>query len=74
MDWVQAVTDLIGNLGVPVGMCIGCFWLLNKERADHKTEVDSLRETFSKSTDEIAKAITNNTIVMESIRDRLTHV
>lgn len=71
MEGVQAIVEIISNVGVPVGLLIGCFWLLNKEREDHKAEVDRLRETFDTSLKEIISAINNNTLVMQSIRDRL---
>lgn len=82
MDFVQMCAELISNVGVPVGLLIGCFWLLNKEREDHKAEaaaereahkaeIGELRDTFSRSMSDVITAINNNTLVMESIRERL---
>lgn len=81
---IKTISELISNVGVPVGLLIGCFWLLNKEREDHKAEaaaereahkqeIADLRDTFGKATSELTTAINNNTLVMQSIRDRISH-
>lgn len=71
MEVMQTIVEIISNVGVPVGLLIGCFWLLNKEREDHKDEVNKLRDQFADTTREIVNAINNNTLVMQSIRDKL---
>lgn len=80
---LELFTQVVSNLGVPVGLLIGCFWLLNKEREDHKAEVTAereahkaevkeLSESFANGTKEMITAINNNTLVMQSIRDKLS--
>lgn len=82
MDAINVIVEIINNVGVPVGLLIGCFWLLNKEREDHKIEVNAereahkteiyeLRDTFARTTSEMITAINNNTLVMQSIRDKI---
>lgn len=58
---MSAITTLIGSLGFPIAACIACFWMLNKEREEHKTEMQ-----------EVSKAITNNTIALNTLTERLT--
>lgn len=43
MEWLDAIVQIFSNLGVPVGCLVASFWLLNKERIDHKEEVTELR-------------------------------
>ena len=58
---LSAITTLIGSLGFPIAACIACFWMLNKEREEHKTEMQ-----------EVSKAIANNTIALNTLTERLT--
>ena len=58
---LSAITTLIGSLGFPIAACIACFWMLNKEREEHKAEMQ-----------EVSKAITNNTIALNTLTERLT--
>ena len=57
---IQAITSLIGSLGFPIAACIGCFSMLNKEREEHKTEMN-----------EVTKAIQNNTLALQALKDKL---
>lgn len=57
---IQAITTLIGSLGFPITACIACFWMLNKERDEHKSEMTKVTE-----------AINNNTIALEALKGRL---
>lgn len=59
---MDAIVSLFSNLAVPVACLIATFYLWNKEREDHKQE-----------TKEMTQAITNNTIVMQKIVDKLDH-
>lgn len=58
---MSAITTLIGSLGFPIAACIACFWMLNKEREEHKAEMQ-----------EVSKAISNNTIALNTLTERLT--
>ena len=57
---MSALTTLIGSLGFPIAACIGCFWMLNKEREEHKAEMQ-----------EVSKAINNNTLALNTLTERL---
>ena len=58
---LSAITTLIGSLGFPIAVCIACFWMLNKEREEHKTEMQKVTE-----------AITNNTIALNTLTERMS--
>ena len=57
---LSAITTLIGSLGFPIAACIACFWMLNKERDDHKAEMQKVTE-----------AINNNTLAVTMLTERL---
>lgn len=59
MDF-STVTQFVSTLGFPIAVCLICFWYINKREEQHKDEVT-----------ELAKAINNNTIVMQKLVDRL---
>lgn len=58
---VNAITQLISNIGFPVAVCLICFWYINKQSEEHKAEID-----------ELTKALNNNTLVMQRLADRLS--
>lgn len=57
---VTAIVQIVSNLGVPVAGLAAMFWMLNKEREDHKLESDKFVE-----------AINNNTVVMTKLVERM---
>lgn len=57
---LSAITTLIGSLGFPIAACIACFWMLNKEREEHKAEMQKVTE-----------AITNNTMALNTLTERI---
>lgn len=57
---IQAITTLIGSLGFPIAACIACFYMLNKEREEHKNEMAKVTE-----------AINNNTLALEALKGKL---
>lgn len=57
---VSIITQIVSNLGVPVACLVAMFWLMNKEREDHRNESEKFIE-----------AINNNTVVMTQIAERL---
>lgn len=57
---MEEIVALFSNLAVPVACLVATFYLWNKEREDHKQEQKELTE-----------AITNNTLVMQKICDKL---
>ena len=57
---ITTVTQFISTLGFPIAVCLICFWYINKREEQHKEEVT-----------ELAKAINNNTLVMQKLYDKL---
>ena len=54
------VSQIISTLGLPIAVCLICFWYINKREEQHKEEVNKLSE-----------AVHNNTLVMQKLVDRL---
>ena len=42
----QSISNLITSVGFPIFACIAIFYMLNKEREDHKNEVNSLKNVI----------------------------
>lgn len=59
---VATITQLIGSLGFPVACVIAMFWFWNKEREDHKMEMQKMTE-----------ALNNNTFALVKIETVLDH-
>lgn len=57
---INAIVGFISQLGVPVALLIAMFWLLDKERSDHKEEMKNL-----------TTAINNNTIALTKLIERM---
>lgn len=57
---VSSIAQFVSTLGFPIAVCLLCFWYINKREEQHKEEVT-----------ELAKAINNNTLVMQKLVDRL---
>ena len=55
---VGAVQTIISNLGFPIACVIAMFWMMNKEREDHKEEMQKVTE-----------ALNNNTLALTALRD-----
>lgn len=51
---VQSITTIISTIGFPIAACIAIFYMLNKEREDHKAEVDSLKGILTEVKETIA--------------------
>lgn len=55
-----ALQTLISNLGFPIACVIAMFYMWNKEREDHKAEMQ-----------EVTKAVENNTIAVTKLVEKL---
>ena len=55
-----AIQTLISNLGFPIACVIAMFWMMNKEREDHKEEMQKVTE-----------ALNNNTLALTELRDMM---
>ena len=58
---VGTVQSLIGSLGFPIACVIAMFYMWNKEREDHKSEMQ-----------EVTKAIENNTLALTALAAKLS--
>lgn len=52
---VTVLTQLIGSLGFPIACVIAMFWMWNKEREDHKSEINSVRTALENNTQALIK-------------------
>lgn len=57
---LSEVVNLISNLGFPIACVVALFWLLNKQREEHKEESAKFTE-----------AINNNTLAITKLVDKL---
>lgn len=57
---VDVITNLIGTLGFPIACVIAMFYMWNKEREEHKNEMNTITE-----------ALNNNTLVIQKLVDSL---
>lgn len=44
---ISEITTIISTIGFPIAACIAIFYMMNKEREDHKNEVDDLKGVIS---------------------------
>lgn len=59
---VGVIQQLIGSLGFPIACVIAMFYMWNKERDDHKTEMSNM-----------TTALNNNTQALIRIEEFLKH-
>lgn len=52
---VGVLQQLIGSLGFPIACVIAMFWMWNKEREDHKTEMAKMTEALNNNTQALIK-------------------
>ena len=57
---LNLIGSFISSYGFPIVMCLIMFWYMNKERDDHKQEMDA-----------VTNALNNNTAVLEVIKEKL---
>ena len=58
---IGAIQGLISDLGFPIACVIAMFWMMNKEREDHKEEMKKVTE-----------ALNNNTLALTELRDMIS--
>lgn len=64
---MENISQLISNLGFPIACVIAMFYMWNKEREEHKTEIEQLRATIS----QVEISIVNNTNALSKLVDKL---
>ena len=52
---ISIITQLIGSLGFPIACVVAMFYYWNKEREDHKSEIDSIRAALENNTQALIK-------------------
>ena len=56
-----AIQTIISNLGFPISCAVAMFWMMNKERENHKEEMQKVTE-----------ALNNNTLALTELRDMIS--
>ena len=52
---VSLMTQLITNMGFPIACVIALFWSWNKEREDHKAELEQITTALNNNTQALIK-------------------
>lgn len=60
---MDAIVTLISNVGFPIGICIALMWYIKDLGEKHKVE-----------TSEFTEALNRNTLVLQSLADKLDEV
>ena len=68
---VEAIVDLIGNLGFPIAMSILLIWVLYKQSEEAKKADIRWQDLLSTSTREWQTVINNNTLAMNKMLSKL---
>ncbi len=51
---VSTITSLISSIGFPIAACCAIFYMMNKEREDHKNEITTLKDVISNINETLA--------------------
>ena len=57
------IIQTISQVGFPIAMCIAMMWYIKEQAKDHKEE-----------TRQFTEALNNNTIALETLKDKLDEV
>lgn len=57
---IQDIVTAISTVGFPIVMCAALFWYMIQQREAHKSEMQ-----------ELTNAVTNNTLVIQKLIDKL---
>lgn len=52
---INVLTQLISTVGFPIACVIAMFYMWNKEREDHKSEIDQVRAALENNTQALIK-------------------
>ena len=58
---IGTIQGLVSNMGFPITCVIAMFWMMNKERENHKEEMQKVTE-----------ALNNNTLALTELRDMIS--
>lgn len=65
---MQEIISIINSVGFPIGVCLVCFWYINKRETSHEDERAMLTEIVQNNTEaliRIADALNMQQIVQE---------
>lgn len=51
---VSNIASLISTIGFPIAACCAIFYMMNKEREDHKNEITTLKDVISNINETLA--------------------
>lgn len=51
---VSSWTSVISTIGFPIAACCAIFYMMNKEREDHKNEITTLKDVISNINETLA--------------------
>lgn len=51
---VSSWAQIISSIGFPIAACCAIFYMMNKEREDHKNEVTTLKDVISNINETLA--------------------
>ena len=51
---VSSWTQIISSIGFPIAACCAIFYMMNKEREDHKNEITTLKDVISNINETLA--------------------
>lgn len=51
---INTWSQLISTIGFPIAACCAIFYMMNKEREDHKNEVNTLKDVISNINETLA--------------------
>lgn len=52
---INTISQLIANMGFPIACVIAMFWSWNKEREDHKQELEQITTALNNNTQALIK-------------------
>lgn len=52
---INVISQLIANMGFPIACVIALFWSWNKEREDHKQELEQITTALNNNTQALIK-------------------
>ena len=51
---MNSITQIISTIGFPIAACCAIFYMMNKEREDHKNEITTLKDVISNINETLA--------------------
>lgn len=68
---LNAVISLITSVGFPIVACLGCGWYVKYVTDNYRQEVKEMRQEHAEEVGKMTEALTNNTIAIQRLTDKL---